>query len=475
MQITPSLLLMILAAGSVLGPKASAMPSWPLPAPADTIPESLVRAAYATASTKSRFLVTDYGAVGDGRRDNTRSIQGAIDACATKGGGIVVVPEGVFISGSLFFRPRTSLRVEKGAVLKATSDPAGFPARRMRVTGFVIPWRAAFINAEQVDDFELSGEGTIDGSGLGWWEAYWAEAKRAPDDHTVAPAGGEERPTGTPRPAAPPDPQLRVPRPTLVNIQDSHRILVRDVLLKDAGYWNLLIYRCDGAIVRQIRVRAPHEPVHAASSDGIDIDCSRNVLIEGCDIINGDDAICMKAGRTINGVRETTPTERVLIRNCRVGYSLGMVTMGSETGGGIRDIRVENMEAYGGCRRVIRFKTNPDRGGIVEDIVFDGIRAADVGNVFDFDHNAYSTMWMPPELEPKNTRATGRSIVRNIVVRNVQAERAQSAGLITGTAEIPIENLSIENVSIAAKSGIKIEHTVNLKCLNFTVNGAGNE
>jgi polygalacturonase len=475
MQTTPSLWLVILATALPLGPKASALPSWPLPAPADSIPESLVRAAYATTSTKPCFLVTDYGAVGDGRRDNTRSIQAAIEDCSVKGGGMVVVPQGIFISGSLFFRPRTSLRVEKGAVLKATSDPAGFPARPMRVTGFVIPWRAAFINADQVDDFELSGEGTIDGSGLGWWEAYWTEAKRTPDDYKLTREGGEERPKGAARPAAPQDPQLRVPRPTLVNIQDSRRILVRDVLLKDAGYWNLLVYRCDGAIVRQIRVRAPHEPVHAASSDGIDIDCSRNVLIEGCDIINGDDAICMKSGRTVNGVREATPTERVLIRNCRVGYSLGMVTMGSETGGGIRDIRVENMEAYGGCRRVIRFKTHPNRGGIVENIVFDGIRATDVGNVFDFDHNAYSTMWMPPELEPKNTPTTGRSIVRNIVVRNVKAERAQSAGLITGTAEIPIENLSIENVSIAAKSGVKIEHTVNLKCLNFTVNGVGNE
>ena len=159
------------------------------------------------------------------------------------------------------------------------------------MTGFNIPWRAAFINANGVDDFELSGEGTIDGSGMQWGRSYWTAAGGILADYSLGTPGAKQPKKSGVEHTPPPDPQFKVPRPTLVNIQNARRILVRDVLLKDAGYWPLLLYRCDGAVVR-----APHAPVPAASSDGTDIDCSHNLLIEGCDIINNDDGICLKGG-----------------------------------------------------------------------------------------------------------------------------------------------------------------------------------
>ncbi len=397
-----------------------------------------------------RYVISAFGAVGDGATLNTKAIQSVIDRCAAAGGGTIVVPKGVFVTGSIFLKPGVNLQVEAGGVLKGSENAADYPWIDTRIAGLEMKWPAALVNADHADGLQLTGTGTIDGSGLPWWQKYWAAVK-AETDHM--------------------DPHFKVPRPRLVHIINSNHIVVRDLLMKDSGFWNLQVTYCDGVKIEGVRVRAPHEPVHAPSSDGIDIDSSRNVLVEGCDIVCDDDAICLKAGRDADGLRVNRPTENVVIRNCHIGYAHGMVVFGSETSGGIRHVRVSNCRADGGCRAIVRFKTLMGRGGVVEDIVYDHIQADNVGSVIDFNMNALGNTWLPPEFRTPAPAARGTPVIRDVTIRDLTATQAETAGTIAGLSQSPLRDIVLKNVNIAAAKGFTIANARGLVFENVRFNG----
>lgn len=397
-----------------------------------------------------RLILSEQGAVGDGKTLNTVAIQTAIDRCATNGGGEIVVPRGTFVSGAIFLKQGVNLVLEKGAVLKGSQDTNDYPWINTRIAGLEMKWPAALVNAAGVTDLKITGPGTLDGSGERWWKEYWDARAKEPNRA---------------------DPHFKIPRPRLVHIINSTNVLVRGVTLKDSAFWNLQLTYCDGVAVRGVTVRAPIAPVRAASSDGIDVDSSRNVLIEGCDIECADDAICLKSGRDADGLRVNRPTENVVIRDCRVGNAAGLVVIGSETSGGIRNVKVLNCRAEAGCEEIVRFKTKLGRGGVVEDILYENITAAGTARVFSFNMNAFSTMWVPEEFNTPVSPEQGLPVFRNIVVRNLQAKDCEAAGRIAGLVETPLRNLKLENVSIEARKGFVIENTVGLQFENVKLNG----
>lgn len=411
---------------------------------------ALVPFVLSAAAADRRFLITDFGAKGDGATLNTKAIQSAIEHCATNGGGVVVIPAGTFVSGSIFLRPGVNFAVEKGAVLKGSQDTNDYPWINTRIAGLEMKWPAALVNASNVTGLELGGEGTIDGSGERWWKEYWAARAREKDGL---------------------DPHFKAPRPRLVHLFGAREVAVRDLHLKDSAFWNLQLTYCDGVTVSNLNIRAPHEPVKAASSDGIDVDSSRNVLIEGCDIECDDDAICLKAGRDADGLRVNRPTENVVVRNCRVGHAAGLVVIGSETSGGIRHVRVANCRAEAGCGEIVRFKTRVGRGGVVEDIVYENIEAEGTARVFTFNMDAFSTMWIPEEFRAPVPVEQGTPVFRNITVRNLTARNCISAGSLVGLPASPLRDLTLEDVDITARNGFTIRHTTGLRFRNVKVNG----
>jgi polygalacturonase len=398
----------------------------------------------------TRFVITAFGAKGDGQTLNTKAMQSAIDRCSEAGGGVVFVPEGVFISGSVFLKQGVTFTVAKGGVLKGSQNTNDYPWINTRIAGLEMKWPAALVNASNLASLELSGEGTIDGSGERWWKEYWAARANEP--------GGI-------------DPHFKVPRPRLVHIIDCRKVVVRDLLFKDSAFWNLQLTYCDGVEVRNLKIRAPHEPVKAASSDGIDIDSTRNVVITGCDIECDDDAICLKAGRDADGLRVNRPTENVVIRDCRVGHAAGLVVIGSETAGGIRNVRVFNCRAEKGCGEIVRFKTRMGRGGVVEDIVYENIVAEGTARVFNFNMDAFSTTWLPEEFSTPVPAEQGTPVFKNITVRNLTVRNSASAGSIVGLAASPLRNITLENVDIEARSSFTIRHALGVRFNNVTLNG----
>ncbi len=402
------------------------------------------------AGPADRCVITDQGAVGDGRTLNTKAIQAAIDRCAAQGGGLMVVPPGTFLTGSLFLKQNVNLCIEQGAVLKGSTDTNDYPWIDTRIAGLEMRWPAALINADGLRGVALTGQGTIDGSGERWWREYWDTRKREKGDV---------------------DPHFKVARPRLVHFIRCEKVAVGGLTFRNPAFWNLQLTYCDGVEVTNLTVRAHGDRVRAASSDGVDIDSSRNVVIRGCDIECDDDAICLKSGRDADGLRVNRPTENVVIRDCRVGQAAGLVVFGSETAGGIRNVKVLDCRAEAGCGEVVRFKTRMGRGGTVEDVLYENIQANGVRQVFNFNMDAFSTTWLPEEFRTSVPAEKGTPVFRNITVRNLTATNCVSAGRLVGLAQSPLRDLRLENVQIQANSGFTIRHADGLRFKNVKLNG----
>ena len=397
-----------------------------------------------------RVVITERGAVGDAHTLNTTTIQSAIDGCASKGGGEVIVPRGIFVTGSIFLKQGVNLVIEKDGVLKGSQNTNDYPWINTRIAGLEMKWPAALVNAVGLGDVRILGDGVIDGSGERWWREYWDA--RAKETNKV-------------------DPHFKIPRPRLVHLMNCTNVFVGGLTLKDSAFWNLQLTYCDQVEVRRVTVRAPLKPIKAASSDGIDVDSSRNVLIASCDIECGDDAICLKAGRDADGLRVNRATENVEIVNCRVGNAAGLVVLGSETAGGIRHVRVRDCRADVGCEEIVRFKTRVGRGGVVEDVIYENITATGTARVFSFNMDAFSSMWIPEEFRAPVAPDKATPVFRNITVRNLTARHCDSAGSLIGLSESPLRNLTLENVDIEAGNAFTVRNATGLKFNNVKVNG----
>ena len=406
---------------------------------------------YAGEPAGCRRFITNQGAVGDGKTLNTRAIQATINDCSIQGGGTVVIPSGTFLSGSIFLKPGVNLEIASGGVLKGSQDTNDYPWINTRIAGFEMKWPAALVNAEGLTNVEIRGPGTIDGSGERWWKEYWDV--RASDKEGL-------------------DPHFKVARPRLVEIERCRQVAVRDLHLVDPAFWNLQITYCDGVTVSNLIVRAHgKDNLRAASSDGIDIDSTCNVLITHCDIECDDDGICLKSGRDADGLRVNRPTENVLIRDCRVGRAAGLVVFGSETSGSIRNVKVLDCRADKGCEEVVRFKTRMGRGGVVEHVLYDNIQADGVRMVFNFNMDVFANTWLPEEFRTPVPPDKGTPVFRDIEIRNLHAVNCAHAGHLIGLTESPLQNITLENIDVQAGDGLVIRNARGLRFLNVKVNG----
>lgn len=217
---------------------------------------------------EKHYVVTSFGAVGDGVTLNTSVLQKVIEEASAKGGGVIEIPEGRFLTGALFFKPGTRLHVREGGVLLGSDDISNFPPGPSRMEGRSIEYFPAVVNAYGVDDFSITGKGTIDGNGLKYWQAFWK--RRA------------ENPACT---------NLEVSRPRLVFIRDSKNVRLEDVRLHNSGFWTTHLYKCENIKILGLHIFSPAEPVKAPSTDAIDLDVCSNVLIHGCYMSVNDDVM----------------------------------------------------------------------------------------------------------------------------------------------------------------------------------------
>lgn len=291
-----------------------------------------------------QYVLTDYGVMAGWPRLQTKEIQEVIDRCAQEGGGVVVVPTGTFLSGALFFKQGTHLHLQEGAVLKGSDRIIDYPLLDTRFEGESCKFFSAFINADGLDGFTISGRGTIDGNGLQFWQEFWIRRRWNPQCTNK-------------------DAQ----RPRLTYISNSKNVTIQDVHLVNSAVWTNHIYKCDHVRFLDCYIYAPTENIlpddpkrGAPSSDAIDIDVCSDVLIDGCFMHVNDDAVVLKGGKGTwaDKDKDNGPCERILVQNCRYGRVHGCLTLGSESLHDrniiLRNCQTENAD------RVLWLKMRPD-------------------------------------------------------------------------------------------------------------------
>jgi polygalacturonase len=390
--------------------------------------------------TPNRFVISDFGAVADGKTVNTRPIQAAIDKCAASGGGMVVVPKGTFLTGAIFLKLGANLNIEKDGVLKGTTNIDDYPQISTRWEGVEQQWTSALVNAEGLTGLEISGEGTIDGSGEEWLQNNPFRGGRG--------RGNADAPA---TPAPTPPPTARRGRPRLIGIQNSKHVRVAGLNLHNQAVWCLFFLYSEDVVAENLRITAEH---NIPSSDGIDIDSSKNVRVNNVYIDVNDDCISIKSGKDADGLRVNRPAEDIVIENSHFAYGHGGVAMGSETSGGIRNVEVRNCVSDSGNWAPIRFKTQPSRGGVVENITYRDMKLHETRQAFEFN---LEWRMVPPIAPP----AKVLPVVRNVKIINVTGD-VTSVGIIHGLADSPIRDIHFENCQITAQKGFRLEHARNV-------------
>ena len=256
-----------------------------------------------------QYVLTQHNILDDGRV-HTTEIQQLIDQAAEAGGGVIVVPAGTYLTGSLFFRQGVNLYVAAGGTLKGSDDPADYKLCETRMEGETCLYFAALINGDGLDSFTLCGPGTIDGNGLRSWKAFWLRRQWNPDC-----TNKDEQ------------------RPRLLYLSNCKNVLVADLHLQNAHFWTTHIYRCSQVKYLNCHIFSPAAPVKAPSTDAIDIDACTDVLVKNCYMEVNDDAVALKGGKGpwADRAPENGSNERILIEDCTYGFCHGCLTCGSES------------------------------------------------------------------------------------------------------------------------------------------------
>jgi hypothetical protein len=386
------------------------------------------------------YRVTDLGVKNDSTILQTAQIQKIIDQAAAEGGGVIIFPKGTFLSGALFFKPKTHLHLEEGAVLKGSDDIAHYPRIPSRMEGQNLDYFAALVNAYGVDGFTISGKGTLNGNGLRFWEAFWQRR--------------EEDPNCT---------NLEVSRPRLVFIWKSNNVQLQDVKLINAGFWSSHYYQCENIKILDLTITSPHAPVKAPSTDAIDLDVVKNVLIKGCYLAVNDDAIALKGGK--GPWADTDPNNgentHILIEDSEFGFCHAALTAGSEAIHNknviMRNIKVQD------AVRLLWLKMRPDTPQHYEYITVENIRG-----------QAHSFIYVKPWtqfFDLQGREDVPLSYSDHITMRNIDLD-CEIFFDVAITEHDRLADFSFENLEIrAAKPNFNRETVDGFELKNVRVNG----
>lgn len=391
---------------------------------------------------KKRYNIAEHGAVGNGTTLNTKAIQRVIDECAQAGGGTIVIPKGVFLSGAIFLKPGVDMDLQEDGVIKGSTNIEDYPKINTRIEGHFEPWRAALINGDKVDHLRISGKGTLDGNGEPFWKLFYSR-----------------------RSANPKTTNLSVERPRLAFIQNSRDVKISGINFTNSGFWNLHLYRNQDVVVDNCRFRAPSGTVpnnHAPSSDGIDVDSSQDITISNCFFSVGDDDIALKGSKGPFALddKDSPPVERIRIFNCIFEAGGGVVTCGSEATI-VRDVNIEHCTARG--TNVLRLKLRPDTPQQYENITLNDI-------IMEGSATLLSVAPWTQYFDLKG-QAPPKSLIRNISITNIKGS-GNSLGAIKGNPDTDFGSFTIKNVDLQLRNTNFIHPNFDgLKLENVVVNG----
>ncbi|RYF84687.1 MAG: glycoside hydrolase family 28 protein, partial [Chitinophagaceae bacterium] len=430
----------------------------------------------------------------DGVTLNSKNINNAIAASSKKGGGVVVIPAGLWLSGPIVLQSNVNLHLQRGALLQFTSDFNQYSLIETNWEGLPAIRNQSPISATNATNIAITGAGIIDGNGDAWrmvkkdklsesqWKKLLASGGVLSDDKkTWYPSesslrGSKMSKAGVLLNGKTMDDYKDVKdflRPNLLVLTKCNKILLEGVTFQNSPAWCLHPLMSTNITVRGISVK---NPWYAQNGDGIDVESCRYVLIENSVFDVGDDGLCIKSGRDEEGRKRAMPTQDVIIKNCTVYNSHGGFVIGSEMSGGAKNIHVSNC-TFVGSDIGLRFKTTRGRGGVVENIYINNIVMKSIPGeaiLFDMYYEAQDPIALSgekrtaPQVEFKPV-SDATPQFKNIYIKNVVCDGAEKAVFIRGLPEMNIHSIYLENISINAKKGIDISEANNIHFTNVQV------
>jgi unsaturated rhamnogalacturonyl hydrolase len=404
------------------------------------------------------FPVTDFGARAGGEFDNTDAIRKAVEACNRAGGGRVVVPFGVFLTGAIHLKSNVNLHVSEGATLKFSPDPAKYlPLVFTRFEGTELMNYSPLIYAFEQQNIAVTGRGTLDGGASD--ENWWKWARRGPGGARSLAHADTQRLREMADKGVPVSRRVFGPghylRPPFIQTYRSRNILIEGVTIINSPFWEVHPVLSQNVTVRGLRIRT-----HGPNNDGCDPESSKDVLIEDCVFDTGDDCIAIKSGRDEDGRRLSVPSENIVVRNCTMKDGHGGVVIGSEISGGVRNVFVEDCKMDSpNLDRALRFKSNARRGGVMENVF---MRNVEVGRVAE----AVLTI----DLVYANEQGPHRPVVRNVHIENVTSRSSPRVMWVVGFPGVTIDGIHFRNCTFrGVETAEVLNHAGSFSFENVTV------
>lgn len=440
---------------------------------------------------KNTVNLKDFGAVNGGYVLNTKAFADAIDAVSKKGGGKVIIPPGIWLTGPIILKSRIELHAETGALIKFSPDKSLYPIIETSFEG-LNTWRCISpLYGKNLEDVAFTGKGVWDGSGEVWRQVKRSKLTESQWKKFVASGGvvNESKTSWYPsetfmKASVGADQNVRLDlktkeefeaihdflRPVLVSIQNSKRVMFNGPVFQNSPAWNIHPLMIEDLIVRNVSVR---NPWFSQNGDGLDVESCKNVIVENSSFDVGDDAICIKSGKDKDGRDRGVPCENIIIKNNIVYHGHGGVTVGSEMSGGVKNMHVSNC-TFMGTDVGLRFKSNRGRGGVVENIFISDIFMTDIPSQAISFNLYYGGKSIAETLEEGGDKIVNAKMpvdektpqFKNISIKNVTIKGAQQAVFLQGLPEMNLENIEIINLIAKAEKGFTIVDATGIKIHN---------
>ena len=433
--------------------------------------------------------IRDFGAKADGETLNTEAINNAIKAVSEKGGGKVVIPEGLWLTGPVVLQNNVNLHVEKNALVLFSGDADLYPLVRTSFEGLDMLRCHSPISAMNAENIAITGHGVLDGSGDSWrpvkrnkmtdgqWKSLLKSGGVVDESGKVwYPNEGALKAsilTGSKEKREISDSEWegmkRWLRPVLLSIVKSKRVLLEGVTFRNSPSWCLHPLSCEDLTLNGVKV---FNPWYSQNGDALDVESCKNVVVTNSLFDAGDDAICIKSGKDADGRRRGEPCENVLVKNNTVLHGHGGFVVGSEMSGGVRNVYVADC-TFIGTDVGLRFKSTRGRGGVVENVYVDNINMINIPGDALIADLYYAVKDAPGAPVPAVTEETPS--FKNIHISNISCKGAGRAMFLNGLPEMPIENFSVRNMRITdAQKGAFINKVAGVTLENIEIETADN-
>jgi polygalacturonase len=440
--------------------------------------------------SEHRMDLRAYGAVGDGISDCTAAFAQALAALAEKGGGELDVPPGLWRTGPIKLRSNINLHLERGALIQFSRDYKLYPLAVFDLKGEKEVDSTSPISGVNLENVAITGEGIIDGGGDAWrplkkdklGDADWKALVKSggvldekgstwyPSREVIAGAKLVEKLRKEDSVAlADYEPAHQFLRPKMLRLIGCKKVLLQSVTFQNPPNWTMNPVLCEDVSILNVTV---HNLPTAQNSDALDLESCRRAVIRGCTFDTGDDGICIKSGKDAAGRRIGVPCEDVLVEDCTVYHAHGGFTIGSEMSGGVRNFIVRNC-TFLGTDIGLRFKSTRGRGGVVEKIYISDIRMENIpGDAINFNlyYESKSPLDETGGAETKFPPVTEETpAFKDIHIENVICRGARNAIVLQGLPEMPLDNITLKNVSITSQFGVAVTDAENISFENVRV------